>query len=203
MPKKSQDIVRSYYTYFADFEELLEDCPPADELTVRRAIPAYGLRREEPEEFADPMTRLVWKCIKKLLNTSWLKFESGKKGGGQIGNKNARKKSENENKTNTNEQARPLKEKNRIDKNRIDKKKDIKDREIQLSLSNIKEEQKKFYEELKQYREIYGDEMLTSFYATWAEPTQSGKMRKDEEKSWSTPLRLAKYQVKLRKGGNA
>ena len=202
MPKKSQDRERSYYTYFADFEELLEDCPPADELTVRRAIPAYGLRREEPEEFADPTTRLVWKCIKKLLNTSWLKFESGKKGGGQTGNKNAKKTSENEHKTSTNEQARPLKEKNRIDKNRIDKKKDI-NREINLSLYILKEEQKKFFEELKQYREIYGDEMLTSFYATWAEPTKDGIMRKDEEKSWSTPLRLAKYQVKLRKGGNA
>lgn len=192
---------RVYFSFMRSYIELLDDCPQEDLLAMLQAILAYGLRREEPEPFKNPLTRFVWKAIRQGLEGGWIRYLNGLKGGAPEGNTNAQKQSKN-NLNSIEKQGRLTKNKNKIKKKNKNKNIDI-NREINLSLYILKEEQKKFYEELKQYREIYGDEMLTSFYATWAEPTKDGIMRKDEEKSWSTPLRLAKYQVKLRKGGNA
>ena len=55
----------------------------------------------------------------------------------------------------------------------------------------LEERQKAFWNELLQYEEKYGREMLLKFYAKWAEETvEKTKMLWETKKSWSTNLRL-------------
>lgn len=50
-----------------------------------------------------------------------------------------------------------------------------------------------FREELAKYKESYTVVLLNEFYLYWSEPTPSGKMRLQLEKTWETGRRLARW----------
>lgn len=62
------------------------------------AVITYGLDRKEPE-FENELLNIAWISTRRNIESGWKKSDSGKMGGGQIGNQNARK-----DKTSKNEQ---------------------------------------------------------------------------------------------------
>ena len=73
----------------------------------------------------------------------------------------------------------------------------LKEKSEKMSLCNgresngLEKRQRAFWNELLQYEERYGREMLLKFYAKWAEETADKTMMLWEtQKSWSTKLRL-------------
>jgi hypothetical protein len=48
-------------------------------------------------------------------------------------------------------------------------------------------------ENLKEFKETYDKDVLNEFYKHWVEPSPSGKMRLQLEKTWDTNLRLQKW----------
>jgi hypothetical protein len=48
-------------------------------------------------------------------------------------------------------------------------------------------------ENLKEFKEAYDKDVLNEFYKHWVEPSPSGKMRLQLEKTWDTNLRLQKW----------
>lgn len=63
-----------------------------------------------------------------------------------------------------------------------------------ISKLNIKERTQKFKDELIQFKDKYGVEMLKSFFNYWSEPNQSKtKMRFELQKTWDTSKRLVTW----------
>jgi len=57
--------------------------------------------------------------------------------------------------------------------------------------NSLQDEQKEFYETLKDYTETYDKSMLRAFYNYWSEPNQAGnKMRCRLERTWDVKRRL-------------
>ncbi len=103
----NQEPERGYFPFFWTFRSAIDELEDKDQLVLFRAITDYGFFKIDPD-FDNTTLRIVWKLIKPLLDKSWTKVKSGQMGGGQKGNKNARKTSGNEQKrakTSGNEQS--------------------------------------------------------------------------------------------------
>lgn len=60
-----------------------------------------------------------------------------------------------------------------------------------VNVNKIEERKLKFSNSLKPFLEVYGKELLNSFYKYWTEPNKSNtKFRMELEKTWSTERRL-------------
>jgi len=83
-------------------------------------------------------------------------------------------------------------------KRKTDKEKEKKNTHIKGKVaSKIEIRQKAFWDELLQYEDRYGRDMLSKFYLVWAEDVKNtGMMRWELEKSWNIKYRLAAFPKK-------
>lgn len=56
--------------------------------------------------------------------------------------------------------------------------------------------EKEFYDDLAKYATVFPKQMLRQFFEYWKEPSASGIMRFQMEKTWDTKLRLGRWQRK-------
>ena len=62
---------------------------------------------------------------------------------------------------------------------------------------SLAQRQKEFCKEVARFASKYGKESASSFYIYWSETTRDGThMRKELEKTWETPKRLALWKSK-------
>lgn len=182
---------RDYFSFSSDYWQLIVKVPEGEQLAMMKAVVMYGLYREDTT-FNDPLLAVVWLAIRQRLEKGWSNATNGKKGGAPIGNKNGRKATEIQPPLNTpsTEIQPPL----HIE---IEK-----EQEKEKNIYIYEDEVAKFEEELKQFTPTYGRDFIYKFYLNWKEPTKSGKMRKDEEKTWDTATRLAIYKENLQSKRN-
>jgi len=111
------------------------------------------------------------------------------------------KRPTNDQQTTTNEEYKNIY--NKENSTKVESKKD------KLSLSHSQEllenRSKKFYDSLISFVELYGKEMIRSFYDYWTEPNKSKtKMRFEMEKTWDVKRRLNTWasREKINHNGN-
>ena len=73
--------------------------PETERLEIYDAITDYAFFQKEPVKLSSIQVQLVWMMALPILKQSWTKTMNGRKGGGQIGNANAKKRAKNELKT--------------------------------------------------------------------------------------------------------
>lgn len=83
---------RNTFTFYASFEEAINDIEQSDketQLMLYRAICRYGLYKEDPK--LTGIAKIVWRIIEPILQKQWKLYYNGKNGGAPTGNTNASK----------------------------------------------------------------------------------------------------------------
>lgn len=105
MKTDNEKAQREYFPFYLSFKQGIDNLPVQDRLEIYDAITDYAFFKKEPEHFKNQFLEAVWQFILPVLKKSWSKVENGRKGGGKLGNQNARKRAKNELKRAKNEQT--------------------------------------------------------------------------------------------------
>ena len=96
MKTDNEKAQREYFPFYLSFKQGIDNLPVQDRLEIYDAITDYAFFKKEPEHFKNQFLEAVWQFILPVLKKSWSKVENGRKGGGKLGNQNARKRAKNE-----------------------------------------------------------------------------------------------------------
>lgn len=131
--------MRDGFVFYRSFYEAIKSLPAEQFKECATAIMEYGLNDQEPQQ-AEGISNAVFILVKPQIDANNKRFENGKKGGGQPGNQNARKRpktTKNDLETTKNDQKRP-KEK---EKEKVKVKDKVKDKEKEKEFQEREEEQ--------------------------------------------------------------
>lgn len=174
---------RTYFTFYESFFTAINKLEISEQLPIYKAIAEYALYRREPDLVG--MGAVMWELIRPNLESNWVRWENGRKGGAPNGNANAVKQPKNNQKT-TEKQPNPSEEIG--DKEIGDKNKEIGE--------NIMRTAKRFtppsLDEVSEYITQKGyninAELFMNFYTSngWKIGRNSMKDWKATVRSWNT-----------------
>lgn len=94
---------RESFIFYRSFKEAIDLCPEEVRLKIYEAIAEYALTEQEPA-ITEPYAKLCWKLIKPQLDANLRRYKNGQNGGAPKGNRNAAKRSDQDNQETTEKQ---------------------------------------------------------------------------------------------------
>ena len=202
--------MRSGFVFYRSWLEAVKNLPREMQGEVLTAIIEYGLDGVTTGSLK-PITSAMLAMVKPQIDANNKRLENGLKGGRP-------RKIETESEPNNNQvitKEKPnnnqtITKKNQTEPKEKEKVKDIeketttnvvakKDAAKAATLSRKEE----FYNSLIPYVEMYGKDMVRDFFDYWSEMNKSEtKMRFEQQPTWETPKRLAKWAKREKPNGN-
>jgi hypothetical protein len=197
---------RESFIFYRSFKDSINDLSDSDKLIIYEAITEYGLNHVEPQLKGFP--KALFSLIKPQLDANFKRWKSGFKGGAPKGSKNnpngrpKKTKNTTKNKPLSNQYLTNNKANVNVNVNVNDNVNDNVKKKSKKEILSFSDRQKSFKEDLIQYVELYGKDMVRSFYDYWSEPTQTGieKMRFELERTWKVESRLRTWQRRANNG---
>ncbi|WP_407533767.1 DUF6291 domain-containing protein [Elizabethkingia miricola] len=185
---------RDSFIFYRSFYEAIKELPRDIQGEVLTTIMEYGLEGVTTDNLK-PVARAIFTLIKPILDANNQRFVNGSKGGRKPSN--TQEETENKPKGNQ-EETKVL----------PNKEEDVEEEEEEEEVDVDKEGEKKhapakpfsklskdeFYNSLAEHVGEYSKQTVRDFFEYWTEPSASGKMKFQLEKTWSIPHRLATWK---------
>lgn len=213
---ETEEIQRESFVFYKSFWEAINQLDPEDQLISLKAICEKALYNKTPD--LKGFNKALFIAFSPQIEANIRRREISQKGGAPKGNKNNRY-SELPHKSTTKVQPCTTKYNpgctpvqpnvndnvnvNANDNVNVNGKENVKTAKKESKQTPaLPQRQKDFQEELGPYITKYGDELVRSFYIYWSEKARNGTlMRKEMEKTWETPKRLALWAKKEERYG--
>ncbi|MCT4088807.1 hypothetical protein HZP82_15615 [Elizabethkingia anophelis] len=184
---------RDSFIFYRSFYEAIKELPRDIQGEVLTTIMEYGLEGVTTDNLK-PVARAIFTLIKPILDANNQRFVNGSKGGRKPSNN----QDETENKPKGNQEETKV----------LPNKEEDVEEEEEVEVDVDKEGEKKhaptkpfsklskdeFYNSLAEHVGEYSKQTVRDFFDYWTEPSASGKMKFQLEKTWSIPHRLATWK---------
>ncbi|WP_407475229.1 DUF6291 domain-containing protein [Elizabethkingia anophelis] len=182
---------RDSFIFYRSFYEAIKELPRDIQGEVLTTIMEYGLEGVTTDNLK-PVARAIFTLIKPILDANNQRFVNGSKGGRKPSNN----QDETENKPKCNqEEAKvlPNKEEDVEEEEEVDVDKEGEKKHAPAKpFSKLSKDE--FYNSLAEHVGEYSKQTVRDFFDYWTEPSASGKMKFQLEKTWSVPHRLATWK---------
>ncbi|WP_236708529.1 DUF6291 domain-containing protein [Elizabethkingia anophelis] len=185
------NMQRDSFIFYRSFYEAIKELPRDIQGEVLTTIMEYGLEGVTTDNLK-PVARAIFTLIKPILDANNQRFVNGSKGG--------RKPSNNQEETET--KPKDNQEETKVLPNKeedVEEEEDVEvDKEGEKKHAPAKPFSKlskdEFYNSLAEHVGEYSKQTVRDFFDYWTEPSASGKMKFQLEKTWSIPHRLATWK---------
>ncbi|MDE5516424.1 hypothetical protein KRE49_11810 [Elizabethkingia meningoseptica] len=182
---------RDSFIFYRSFYEAIKELPRDIQGEVLTTIMEYGLEGVTTDNLK-PVARAIFTLIKPILDANNQRFVNGSKGGRKPSNN--QEETENKPKCNQEEtKVLPNKEEDVEEEEEVDVDKDG-EKKYAPTKPFSKLSKDEFYNSLAEHVGEYSKQTVRDFFDYWTEPSASGKMKFQMEKTWSIPHRLATWK---------
>ncbi|MDV4026196.1 hypothetical protein CMT52_17840 [Elizabethkingia anophelis] len=182
---------RDSFIFYRSFYEAIKELPRDIQGEVLTTIMEYGLEGVTTDNLK-PVARAIFTLIKPILDANNQRFVNGSKGGRKPSNN----QDETENKPKGNQEETkvlPNKEEDVEEEEEVDVDKEGEKKHAPTKpFSKLSKDE--FYNSLAEHVGEYSKQTVRDFFDYWTEPSASGKMKFQLEKTWSIPHRLATWK---------
>lgn len=174
--------MRDSFIIYRSFYDAISDLPKEEQADVYNAICMFSLDQKEPQ--LTGVSSTIFKLIRPQLESNYKRYENGK----QPKTKQEKSKTE----------AKPKQNKSKTEANKnVNVNDNVNNNVNNKENVSFKNWDSDFFKnELSQYLEIYGKDMLNNFFMYWSEKSASGKMKFQLQETWETSKRLLTWSKK-------
>lgn len=201
------------FLFYADWLNVIRDLPSEVQLEVYQAIAEYAIYGNLIE--LKPLAKVAFGFVKQTIDRDTQKYISISEKRSEAGKKGGRRLKDNElEESNEKQKKQLLSEKSKKSNCPLNDNDNVNDNDSFINKTKHKEKEsekekpplggtptksfkiltkQEFVEELKPFTEKFGKDMVRDFYEYWTEPSASGKMKFQLEKTWDTSRRLSTW----------